>query len=148
MGYELHITRREEWSDTDSEGITLEEWLQYVVEDKELELTNGFESKIGTEITKTEIPGFCYWNAYPQELEPGYRPWLCYRDGGIDTKNPDYPTIRKMIQIATALNAKVQGDDGELYTLESVNEMERFEQETTNKKKTTIRIAKPWWKFW
>ena len=35
--------------------------------------------------------------------------------GDIETKNPDAPVIQKMILIAESLNARVQGDDGEVY---------------------------------
>jgi hypothetical protein len=34
----------------------------------------------------------------------------------VFTKDPDQPTVAKMIAIAARLAAKVQGDDGELYT--------------------------------
>jgi len=33
----------------------------------------------------------------------------------IYTKNPDEPILAKMLQIASALGARVQGDDGEIY---------------------------------
>ena len=116
MGYELHITRREDWADTETPDISFEEWLTYVKSDKELELTNGYDIKIGSETQFQNRPGFCEWNAHPTEKGPNARPWFSYWKGSIDTKNPDAPTIRKMIQIASVLQAKVQGDDGEFYT--------------------------------
>ena len=39
----------------------------------------------------------------------------CQTQGDIFTKNPDPSTIEKMISIAKKLNARVQGDDGEIY---------------------------------
>ena len=42
-------------------------------------------------------------------------PWLEWFDGYIYTKNPDEPILSKMLEIATALGAKVQGDDLETY---------------------------------
>ena len=98
MGYDLHITRRPEWSDDDGPEITLEEWLAYVNSDEELWLDadNG-------------LTGFL-WTGRPQE------PWPLWWDRGeIYAKNPDEFTIRKLAAIAEQLNAKVQGDDGEVY---------------------------------
>jgi hypothetical protein len=42
-------------------------------------------------------------------------PWLNWRDGNVYSKSPDEPIMDKMVAIAKALNAKVQGDDGEVY---------------------------------
>jgi hypothetical protein len=50
-----------------------------------------------------------------------------------------------MLEIAPALNAKVQGDDGEFYTEESLAEIERFEKRNTS---SGHKENKPWWKFW
>jgi len=41
-------------------------------------------------------------------------PWFDYSYGCITTKNPDEDVIRKMLSIAGALSARVQGDDGEI----------------------------------
>jgi hypothetical protein len=145
MGYELHITRREPWADTETPDISIDEWLTYVNSDKELELTNGYDIKIGSEVLHQNVPGYCEWKAHPTEQEANSRPWFSYWKGSVDTKNPDAPTIRKMILIASALNAKVQGDDGEFYTEEDVAKMEREEEHRLS---VNRRIEKPWWKFW
>jgi hypothetical protein len=42
-------------------------------------------------------------------------PWLDWREGSVETKNPDEAILSKMLQIAAVLKAKVQGDDGEVY---------------------------------
>lgn len=145
MGYELHITRREHWADTEATDISMDEWLAYVNSDTELELTNGYDTKIGAETSHQDSPGFCKWNAHPTEKEANSRPWFAYWKGSIDTKNPDTPTIRKMMQMASALNAKVQGDDGEFYTEEYLTEMENAEVQKSSAKQQAV---KPWWKFW
>ena len=36
-------------------------------------------------------------------------------DGAIDTKNPDKLVIRKMVELANKLKAKVIGEEGEVY---------------------------------
>jgi hypothetical protein len=99
MGYDLHITRKEDWSDEQGPAIGAVEWLRIVEQDPELHLEtiNG--------------PYFAIWSGpskYPD-------PWLDWSDGNVYTKNPDQPLIRKMLQIAARLGAKVQGDDGEVY---------------------------------
>jgi len=145
MGYDLHITRKEDWADTETADISIEEWLSYVNSDEELVLTNGYDIKIGSETEFQNRPGYCEWNAHPTEKEPNARPWFSYWEGSIYTKNPDAPTIRKMMQIASALNAKVQGDEGELYTEEYLAELESAEEGKTS---SIQQEKKAWWKFW
>jgi hypothetical protein len=41
--------------------------------------------------------------------------WFSWFEGNIDTRAPDRATMCKMYKIAKALNARVQGDDGEFY---------------------------------
>lgn len=50
MGYDLHITRKEDWSDeySDDMGISLSEWLSYIDTDPELELSDGYWVKVPT----------------------------------------------------------------------------------------------------
>jgi hypothetical protein len=98
MGYDLHITRRKDWSTTGND-ISADEWLAYVEKDPELSLwpTNG--------------PHMVRWSG------GGKHPELCldWFQGNIYAKNPEPALIDKMIQIADALGAKVQGDDAEIY---------------------------------
>ena len=103
MGYELHITRAKEWSDNSDCEIGADEWLKLVEEDPELRLAgeNG--------------PYFALWNGPPSYPDA----WLDWCGGYISTKSPDEALIAKMVQIATKLNAKVQGDDGEIYAGEN-----------------------------
>lgn len=145
MGYELHITRREHWADTENPDISLDEWIIYIHSDNELELTNGYNIKIGTETQFQNRPGYCEWNAHPTEKKTNARPWFSYWEGNIDTKNPDNPTIRKMMQIAATLNAKVQGDDGEIYTEECLAKLESDEKPKTLSRQQERKV---WWKFW
>ena len=98
MGYDLHITRRKDWSAAGND-ITAEEWLACVKKDPELLLfsENG--------------PYFARWNG-PSTLPD---PWFDWHSGCIFTKNPDEALIDKMAAIAIVLRAQVQGDDGEIY---------------------------------
>ncbi len=99
MGYNLYITRKKSWLNDTGPEISAEEWLAYVATDSQLH--PDFEN--GKYRVRIEIP-----SRYPDA-------WLDWNDGCIYTKNPDPPIIAKMLQIASVLNAKVQGDDGEIY---------------------------------
>jgi hypothetical protein len=99
MGYDFHITRRNDWS-CEGKDITAEEWLAYVRGDAEL--------------TLAATSAWPYWTVWrgPSKLA---EPWLDWSSGQIYTKNPDSLLIDKMISIAEALDARVLGDDGEIY---------------------------------
>jgi hypothetical protein len=101
MGYDLHITRAQDWSDSEKTPITKEEWEAIVAADPELRLrTDNHDS-------------FANWIDPVSEKERG---WFAWSDGKISTKNLDRAHLAKMLQIAGHLGAKVQGDDGEQYT--------------------------------
>ncbi len=101
MGYELHITRREFHADDHGLEISSEEWLRVVEKDEELEL----EPENGPYFAK--FLGDC---SYGREMG-----WFDWSDGCISTKNPDEAILAKMLRLAEALDAKVQGDEGEIY---------------------------------
>ncbi|HEU0185991.1 MAG TPA: hypothetical protein VFS27_11795, partial [Blastocatellia bacterium] len=73
--------------------ISADEWLEYVESDPELS------------IDESNGKYFAIWKV----------DWLDWRRGEIYTKNPRRKLVEKMIQIANRLNAKVQGDEGEVY---------------------------------
>lgn len=97
MGYDLHITRAQEWFDTAGHEIAAEEWLALV--DAEPDLAPAPE--VGG-------PYFAVW--------VGRDAWLSWSDGQVFTKNPDRALLARMVQIAARLDARIQGDEGEFYT--------------------------------
>ena len=99
MGYDYHITRAEDWADSDARPITAAEWLSLVKADDTLTITG--------------IQGahFAVWHGDSRHEEP----WLDWENGRIFTKNADAPLLEKMVALASQLNARVQGDDGEIY---------------------------------
>lgn len=101
MGYDLHITRREFHADDHGPEISSEEWLQVVEKDEELEL----EPENGPYFAK--FLGNC---SYGRGMG-----WFDWANGCISTKNPDEAILAKMLKLAQALNANVQGDEGEIY---------------------------------
>lgn len=102
MGYDLHITRRHHWFDKEGQGITEEEWSQYVARNPRL--------KAG-EDEYNRLAAMCECASRDPE------PWLDWFDGNVSSKNPDEPLIRFMIEVADDLGARVQGDEAEEYRL-------------------------------
>ncbi len=99
MGYELHITRGENWAENQGHYISHEEWLTLIEADTELTL----DSRNG--------PYFAMWSGSSKHEYP----WFDWFEGNIYTKYPDQVMLGKMLQIADGLGATVQGDDGEVY---------------------------------
>ena len=100
MGYHVHITRKKHWADPNGAKISAEEWLAYVASDPQLRLLAG--SKTHLVITDIGSP------RPSPELE-----WS--ENGYIWTNKPDEHMLAKMLQIASALGARVQGWDGAVY---------------------------------
>src|SRR5438552_13012618 len=100
MGYDVHITRAENWVENEGHKIEESEWHALIESDPELRLA-GYNG-----------PHFTLWDGHPEEEKP----WLDWRNGNIFTKYPDEHLLAKMLDIADRLHAKVQGDDGEVYT--------------------------------
>jgi hypothetical protein len=100
MGYDLHITRAEDWPQSEQNPITLEEWLAVVEEDPELAPWDAYPNS-----------HFALWSGDSKHEHP----WMDWSRGKIYSKNPDAPLIRKMVSIARRLNARVIGQESEVY---------------------------------
>lgn len=98
MGYNFYITRKQNIFNEGS-NITTEEWLALVQLDGSLSINaeNG--------------DCFVVWkNPLSNELD-----WLDWEDGNIFSKNPSTDFRFKMIDIAFQPNARLIGEDGEIY---------------------------------
>jgi len=133
MGYDIHITRKQDWSDEDDANkITLTEWTDYVQSDSEMKLDNYAETEndVGEKI-RYENQGIAIWTSYSKHgLEDNFA-WFNFFNGNVTVKNADAELRNKMIDIAERLNAKVQGDEGETYDTKEIVERKH-----------------PWWKVW
>lgn len=99
MGYDIHITRADNWEDNAGREISAREWLSFVDSDSELERdpSNGDFA--------------VYWRA-PQS-PPGA--WFDWYAGNVFTTNPEPATIEKAVSIAAQLGGRVQGDDDQVF---------------------------------
>ena len=110
MGYDLHITRANDWIDSLEHPITHDEWLELVARDPHLTISElGHPASDGTGDGATVV-----WDG-PSEHDD---PWIAWRDGRLYSKNPDGPLSAKMWRIAEAFHARLVGDDGEHYATE------------------------------
>jgi hypothetical protein len=147
MGYDIHITRAEEWSESEANPITLDEWRAYVASDPEMRIDGFAETKTldGT-VLRLEGEGLTVWTAWPGEAEDDHA-WLECRLGRITVKNPDPLVLAKMCAIADRLGARVQGDEGEYYPEsldpEAMQDPEELAEELRRK---ASGARSPWWK--
>ena len=139
MGYEVHITRKENWFDEGSD-IALEEWLDVVRSDAEMRLDGHAEATVGEgAVLRMEDPSMSVWVGYSQHGQQGNMAWLWHNRGNVMAKNPDEEILRKMSRIAGRLSAKVQGDEGELYGEDGT---------PIGEEALSNSNSKPWWRFW
>jgi|SRR5215472_17094955 len=111
MAYGVHI-RRKSASKEIQHAIALEEWLVYIGSDKEMNLKGAARaiSPMG-EIIAFNAPGLAEWT----DPHTGTHALFDYSRGRVSVGNPTHRVLIKMLQIATALGAIVEGDAGERY---------------------------------
>jgi hypothetical protein len=144
MGYEFHITRKDNWYDEDGPEITLDEWLAVVSDDPEMRLDGQAKVQLpGGRTLRTEDESMAVWTAYSEHNEHGTMVWMWRSSlGNVDAKNSDGEIIQKMCRIAQRLSAKVQGDESECYGLDGNVIPESVP------KRVYPQERKPWWRFW
>lgn len=140
MGYDLHITRKENWFDEDeSNEIKLTEWNSYIKSDNEMRLDNQATATADNgETVAYKNDGLAVWTSYSKHGKDDNFAWFDFRAGNVTVKNPDQEIKNKMNDIATRLNAKVQGDDGEIYDTKVL----------TKTSPLGTKDKRPWWKVW
>jgi len=143
MGYEVHIARNEEWWDEDAGGgIASDEWNAYVASDETMRLENVAEANMPDgHVLRYENQGLALWVNYSAHDESGNKAWFDFRDGCISVKNPDEEILRKMHQIASQLDARVLGDEGEEYDADG-------EVIAGAEDNDSLTRSKPWWELW
>ena len=105
MSYDAHITRAPDWAISDEVHIPLEEW-------------SAVATSAG--LIPTRQSGLFYAHEARESGDDASFEWT---DGAITVQAPDQVTLGKMIEIAGLLDAVVQGDDGEEYTVTGEGEI-------------------------
>jgi len=136
MGYDVHITRKEDWSGDDGPEISREEWLGFVGNDKSMRLERDtvVENDQG-EAFSVQDETLAVWTEWANREEGKSEAWMWHSHGNVMAKNPDRAMLQKMFLIADTMGGKLQGDEGEVYN--SIGEVDRAD-----------RGKKRWWKFW
>ncbi len=136
MGYELHITRAEDW--VESDPITLRQWLDYVSADPDMRLDGFAEVETPDGTLRAEDESIAVWTAWSRDGVGGNHAWFEHFEGCISVKNPDDEIIAKMLDIAAHFQAKVVGDEGESYP----------HALPTHRSPVRKDGKRPWWRFW
>ena len=145
MGYDVHITRKAEWFSEEGAEISLEEWKRYVESDPEMRLDNFAEAETPNGVLRVESEGISAWIGYSGHEVNGNKAWFYYFEGNVKVKNPDEEILKKMFSIAQSLNAKVQGDECEIYY---ENGQLNRQAPTAKSKALRTDTSKKWWQFW
>jgi hypothetical protein len=125
MGWEVHITRAEDWADNDASPITQQEWMEFVKNDPELTID-----------PRNNGSCFALWLSHNIGND---HPWFDWSQGTISTGHPDQKTLGKAIEIAKHFGGTVQGDEGEIYSRP---------EDLTLPARVLHQRQKPWWRFW
>lgn len=132
MGYNLYISRKDEWFDEHGEEIELDEWLAVIETDPHL--------TPHVEMAATD-PSAAVWSG-----EDGMgRMWFWMSDGNIVGKNARPDALAKMHKLSIVLDARLVGDEGEIYDAAGNASHPDFPTPDMTKAGTH---ARPWWKFW
>ncbi len=147
MGYDLHITRKNEWYNEETDqNILLLEWKDYLAADLEMRLDDNVAAGIlKNNVLLSNSNGWAVWLMYSANGVDNNYAWFDYQNGNIVVKNPDREILNKMLEIAEKLKARVQGDDGEIYTFIDNNGIPFTPSPDTS---DSERRKKPWWRFW
>ncbi|MBD8528309.1 hypothetical protein [Pseudomarimonas arenosa] len=142
MGYDMHITRKPQWFDDDGPEISLDEWKAYLFGESQFASDGSAEVRsLSGAVLRLESEGLAAWCGYSAHEPGGNMAWFLYTKGNLVVKNPDEETRRKMYQVAVALGARVQGDEGEFYGADG-------EQLNDAPPAASSTATRPWWRFW
>src|ERR1051325_8075443 len=72
MGYDVHITRAQDWTESAAHPITFDEWKAYIRSDREMRLDNRAQATTPSgETCTTEGPALAVWAAGKKDGECG-----------------------------------------------------------------------------
>lgn len=112
MGYDLYITRAEDWYNNQGRELTEAAWKTVIEADPEMRMIGFAEATTPSGETLRYVNSLlAEWSGHPEHEIV----WFDFRQGNVVVKNPDELTLAKMQEVAGKLNARVQGDEGEFY---------------------------------
>jgi hypothetical protein len=116
MGYDVYITRKGNWFDESGAKISIDEWKTLVLSDPDMRLDGYASAIVGNgNFLRVDSEGLAVWATYQGTGVGGRTAWFDLRQGNVVVKNPDVAILCKMWQLARRLDAKVQGDECEMY---------------------------------
>lgn len=143
MGYNLHITRKENWFEENPEKeISFDEWKAVCLNDGELKSEPDEIIRFPDRPPERDaylVVSHSYKFGPAGEVTVSL---LYYTGSEIACKGPLDETLRKMITLTGQLKARVVGDDWEVYSLDANGEVVIYE-EKVNEGETGIN-SKPW----
>src|SRR6185503_14155155 len=104
----------DDWTEAESNPITLDEWIAYLRSDSTMRLDRFAEIPLPEGgFLRTDRSGVAVWLEYSRDGVDSNHAWFDWQQGRVAVKNPDEEILRKMYSIAQELRARVLGDDGE-----------------------------------
>jgi hypothetical protein len=112
MGYTLYMTRRPTWTTKGGPEISLAEWQAIVESDPEL-----------IKLPPTDVNPV--WALIPSSRDPSaMAQTIFYNEGRLFVSRPIRSVLRKMLRIAQVLNARVVGEEDEVYSGDGIPDKE------------------------
>ena len=110
MPYDVHIHRGEDFVEAADNPIPREDWEAWVANAPDFRFSDTDYVEFRYDEGDRREP-LAEWTGHPEGEDFA----LYYYAGEIVTGNPDPPVVRRMVEIADELGARLQGDDGEFY---------------------------------
>lgn len=102
MSYDVYVTRALHHFDGAQLPIAEGDWRALIENDPDLQAPDE------------AYPSYAVWSGTPS---PGSH-WIDWANGNLFTRKPDQSLLRKLLELAELLGAKVQGHRGEVYGLD------------------------------
>ena len=142
MSYDIHITRKEDWSDSEGPEITRNEWISYMNIDKSIVLDQDRSAEVDPRVASgAKDPTHARWVEWPGRDAGAKEAWMWLENGNVMASDADAAFRQKLFLIADSLGAKLMGDKGEIYNSIGEPEKGRSRLRPDGRKRA-------WWKFW
>ncbi len=142
MGYNLYVTRKNQWHDEHGEEIQIEDWIAVVKNDPEMEMRSEAHADLGNgQVLVASDPTMAVWLGE----DGAERMWFYLSEGNAVGKSPRPDGLAKMHSFSLLLAARLIGEEGETYDAEGNASYPQLGKVDLPKAEPTSR---PWWRFW